>query len=411
MQAIPAANDLRIEFDAESWRLVSHELETETRLVEATPEGLVTHPVFRAARSLPGATIAPAQIVRVMLGWAPENEAWRLGLLLTDGSATVVDTTQMQWCELAAWPGELFEADPQRLRYAGQALARLLNRPFQLVPPSTPSRVPAIGTTPAPLDDIDADLDADDEDTPENTNLSNPTAQTAPPNIRHLVPEIEVADLPIMVTHWRLIPTATGVQWERLQRWWLFGIGRLVLIFALSVLFLVLSIGSLTRGIAAVEPTWLPNLGVAIGLVLVVALLQTLWTMLNSRMVAVDRFRGELYERGVLLPFIHWRIPFDQIEYILISQNAPRPMGRRQHREPMHTAQDIWLHAFDGQNFYTIIHFEDVEGRSWDWTTVRTHHRTHVRRNLQLAQYDTPAHHAASQIADIIGVPVYLDLV
>lgn len=411
MQAIPAANDLSIEYDAESWRLVSHELATETRLVEATPEGLETHPVFRAARSLPGATIAPAQVVRVMLGWAPENAAWRLGLLLTDSSGSVVDTTQMQWCELASWTVEFAEQDPQNLRYAGQALARLLNRPFQLVPPSTPSRVPVFGLDPE-LDEDDSFASDELDDTPENAHpvLGNTRANPTP-NTRHLMPEVEVMELPIAVSDWRLMPTATGVQWERLQRWWIFGALRLLLIFALSVLFLVLSIGSLTRGIAAVEPTWLPNLGLGIGLALSVILLLSLWQVLNARQVAVDRFRNEVYERGILVPFVNWRVPFDAVQYLLVSQTAPRPTGRRQHSDPMHTAQDVWVHVFDGNRFYAIINFEDVEGRSWDWQTVRTHHRTYVRRNLQLAQYDTPAHHAARQIADIIGVPVYLDLV
>lgn len=407
MQAIPAANDLSIEFDAESWRLVSHELATETRLVEATSEGLVAHPVFRAARALSGATIAPAQVVRVMLGWAPESAAWRLGILLNDGSNNLMDTTQMQWCELASWPGEPAEQDPQNLRYAGQALARLLNRPFQLVPPNTVSRVPALDQSSEGIDIQDIPDDYQ-EQTPERVQVTN--GQSAV-NMRHLVPEVELANLPIQVSDWRLMPTATGVEWERLRQWWVYNSLRIGLVFALSVLFLVLSIGSLTRGIAAVEPTWLPNLGVAIGLILILSLLQSVWQIVNARRVAVDGFRREIYERGALVPFVNWRVPFERVSYVLITQTPPRPMGRRQHAEPMHTSQDVWLHVYDGEAFYLVMNFEDVNGRSWDWATVRTHHRTHVRRNLQLAQYDTPAHHAARQIADIIGVPVYLDLV
>lgn len=403
MQAIAAANDLRIEFDADSWRLVSHELPTETTLVEATPEGLVTHPVFRAARALSSSTIVPAQIARVMLGWAPENAAWRLGLLITDGLGSVMDTTQMQWCELAAWPKQTIAPDTEELRYAGQMLARLLNRPFQFVQPSSTSRVAVFA---APVEDDNA---PDTPDQKDDTPQSRP--KPARPRAWQLAPEIETAALPIRINDWRLVGQATGARWERLRRWWLLNIGRLLLVFALGVLFLVLSVGSLTRGLAAVEPTWLPNVGIAIGVVLVLALLQLIWQLLNTQAVAVDSYQREVYEQGVLVPFVNWRVGFDAVEYVLVTQNKPNPQGRRQPTDPMNIAQDVWIHVYDGQRFYEVIALDGVEGRSWDWETVRTHHRTQVRRGLQLAQYDTPVHHAARQIADIIGVPVYLDLI
>jgi hypothetical protein len=77
----------------------------------------------------------------------------------------------------------------------------------------------------------------------------------------------------------------------------------------------------------------------------------------------------------------------------------------------MRIGQDVWLHVFDGEKFYLLSVLVGVEGKSWVWEIVRQHAHHPIRRRLQLAEYDTPAHHAALQIADRIGVPTYVDLV
>jgi hypothetical protein len=102
-------------------------------------------------------------------------------------------------------------------------------------------------------------------------------------------------------------------------------------------------------------------------------------------------------------------VPFSQIEYVLVSQSAPQSHGRRQKSEPMKISEDVWIHIFDGQAFHLIAELEGVEGRSWVWDMVKQHMQNPVRRPLELPEYDTPAHHAALQIANRIGVPVYVE--
>jgi hypothetical protein len=133
--------------------------------------------------------------------------------------------------------------------------------------------------------------------------------------------------------------------------------------------------------------------------------------MLSASAVVVDTLDRTIYNKGLVLPFINWRLTFDNLEYLLISQTPPQPQGRRRRTDPMGIAQEIWIHAFDGKNFFLIADLDTVEGKSWVWDAVRKHSHSHVRRGLQLAQYDTSAHHAALQIAEQIGVPIYLDLV
>ncbi len=401
MQIVPAANNLNIEFGPDTWRLVNTELSTPTTLLEATPEGMVTHPVFRAARSLPGATVAPAQIMRVMLGWAPESQAWRLGMLLVDVPASTFDTTQMQWCELAAWPDAIFTHQIDEVRLSGQALARLINRPFQFVERPGESRVPIFSPSAASppatsATDIDNGTEIPD----------NPETEEEP-----VLPEIELLNPPIRFSDWRFTRISSGLRWQRVRTWWAINIGRLTLFVVLGVLFFVLSIGSQTRGLAQVEPADLPDIGLLIGGVMILSLLHTLWQLLSATAVVIDQFQREVYGQGLIFRFIHWRVPFDHIEYVLISQSPPNAQGRRRREDPMRIAQDVWIHVYDGTEFHEVVNLGNVEGLSWTWDLVRTHGHAHVRRRLQLVQYDTPAHHAAQQIANLIDVPVYLDLV
>lgn len=409
-QAITAANHLHIEFDTQTWRLVSQELDNPTTLVEVTPNGLVTHPVFRAARSLPSATITPGQIMRVMLGWAPESRAWRLGLLLIEGGMTKLDTTQMQWCELASWPEGVYNGLMDDAKTAGQTLARLLNRPFHFVEPHSESRVPVFSgppTKPKNPGITDAHLrpmeTTEDEDRPTHET----EASSAP-----VVPvDIQPLPLPIRFEQWRLTRNATGLRWQRTKRWWWTHSFRIALFASLGGLFFLLGIGSRTRGLAETEPGALPTVGLGVGVLMLGLLLYALWQLMNASAVVVDSFKREVYSQGLLFPVVQWRVPFDQIQYVLISQSAPRPQGRARRDAPMRISQEAWLHVYDGADFHQLVELGEVEGESVYWDTVRTHSHTNVRRGLHLGEYNTPAHHAAQQIADIMEIPVYLDLV
>ncbi|NDJ85603.1 MAG: hypothetical protein GYB66_06935 [Chloroflexi bacterium] len=410
MQAIPAANYLNIEFGPDFWRLVSHELDTPTTLLDASPEGLLAHPVFRAARSLPSATIAPAQIIRIIMGWAPESQAWRLGLLLVDGSVTKIDTTQMQWCELAAW-AESEQPDVYQARLAGQALARLINRPFQFLEPHAETRV-SVFNPDSPEPPVETISLAEEIAAPDEEDDALDTAMDAADDTTNVtIPEIVPPDLPLRFAGWQLTRSSVGLRWRRTQSWWLFTLGKLLLFGVLGVLFLLLSIGSQTRGLAEVEPPQLTQIGVLVSIALLVSLVYTLWQLLSASAVVINTFEREVYSQGLLFPFIYWRVPFDRIQYLLVTQTPPQPQGRRRRTDPMQITQDFWLHVYDGADFHEIIDLPDVPGQSWTWDKVRTQGHSQVRRSLQLAHYDTPAHHASQQIAHLIGVPVYLDLV
>ncbi len=429
---VQASNFLTIQFTPDTWRLVSTELEVPTALVEAKPDGLIVHPVFVQARQLPSASLSPAQIMRIVLGWAPESRAWRLGMLLLDPSITQYDTAQMQWCELAEWPDDTFGGRVNGAKVAGQSLARLLNRPFQFVDPNTQPRVaafinsdqpeismsaeniarPAVQTHRFPAvystgDDIPSEIIPRPAIPELETFPTEPSVKDKPIELQY--PEVALAPLPLKFSHWKFAHTSVGVRWQRVQSWWVVNIGRVLLFGALCVLFLILGIGANTSGLADVEPTWLPTVGLLVGVLMLGSLIVTLWRMFNATSVLVDTHKKEVYNKGMVLPFVNWRVPFSQIEYVLVSQTAPQSQGRRSKTDPMKISMDTWIHVFDGQHFHQIADLEGVEGRSHVWDMVKRHMQNPNRRPLQLAEYDTPAHQAALQIANRIGVPVYVE--
>lgn len=398
---ISADNHLTIQFSADNWQLMSTELATPTTLIRATPEGLIAHPYFAEVRDLPSATLAPAQIARVVLGWAPESAAWRLGLLLMDSNATKVDTLSMQWCELAAW------SDPElatNVKPACQALARMVNRPFQLIEPDGETRVPAFSRMNT-AHQSEFSLSA-----------AEPVAETASVNALHTVPAedypvIPLMSLPIETDRWKLEHTADGVQWQRRSNWWMSYAGRIVIYTGVATLFILLGIGTQNNGFADVEPAWLPRVGLVIAGIIFLIIGWTVWQILSTSQVVIDTFKQEVYEKSVVLPFINWVVPFSEIDYVVLSQTQARPQGRRQRTDPMNIAQDVWIHIAQGDKFYEVVDLGNIEGRSLMWDNVRQHHHSAIRRSIELAEYDTPAHHAATHIAERVNVPFYLDII
>ena len=398
---ISADNHLNIQFSIDNWQLISTELTTPTTLITATPEGLITHPYFAEVRTLPSATLAPAQVARVVLGWAPETSAWRLGLLLIDSNATKMDTLSMQWCELAVW------ADPELMentKHACQALARVINRPFQLIEPDGETRVPAFARmSSAPRSEF---------------SLSNTVAEDVPQPSDELnevlaedYPVVPLMSLPLETLRWNLNLNADGVYWKRRSNWWLSYVGRILIYAVVAILFVLLGVGTQNNGFASVEPGWLPRIGLVIAGIIFLAILWTISQILRTSEVVVDTHKKEIYERSVLLPFVNWTVSFDKIDYVVLSQTQARPQGRRQRTDPMNIAQDVWLHIAQGDAFHEMVALGNVEGRSLMWDNVRRHHHNAIRRSVHLAEYDTPAHHAAFHIAERIGVPVYLDII
>jgi hypothetical protein len=324
-------------------------------------------------------------VARVVLGWAPESRNWHLGLMLAARPETNFHT---RWCGLASWPSGVAGEYMESAKRAGQVLARIIDRPFHLVPPAEPVRVAIDDTQP---------LQA--------------TVQIEAASVREAaLHAVQLKAPPLEFDEWTLVAVPRGLIWQRRGRWVMLSAARAIGLAVLSVLFLLLGIGAQTRGLADVKPSWLPWLGIAVAGALVAVAFANIGAMLAASDVMIDTARREVRRRSRLLGAVRWRLPFDSTAYVLVSQTPPRPEGHPRADEPMATAQEVWLHLYDGHRFWPVVELGRVEGRCQDWDNVRHRLKTPGRRALKLAYFDTPAHHAAQVMAQALNVDVWLDV-
>jgi hypothetical protein len=76
METIHAAHNLTIEFSPTTWRLVNgsrlpDQPNTRLALIEAQSLGLACAPAFARTRQLLSDRLAPADVARIVVGWAP----------------------------------------------------------------------------------------------------------------------------------------------------------------------------------------------------------------------------------------------------------------------------------------------------------------------------------------------------
>ncbi len=416
-QTIRAAHNLTIELAPAHWRLVNGARQDEhpAPLVDVDERGIACSPAFTRARKIPHAgRLNPPDVARVVVGWAPESRNWHLGLLL---AAQPESGNKPRWCGLASWP----TGDPvdfmAESRRAGQALAHLIDRPFHLIPPPqvAPPAPPVIAPaarTPVPAGPAAAapvGVGAIPAPSPADT---QPLGITAPvPAVPVVsVPEPLVQTPPFNFADTVLRQTARGYVWQQRRRW-LFGtVFRAVGLAVLVVLFLILSIGTQTSGMASVQPGWLPVLGLGVGVVLAFSSLHAVWNLLATSNVVIDTRRGEVRCRSRFLGRTRWRVPFGAVAYVLVSQAPAHSEGRKHKGDPVRIVQDVWLHVYDGRRFWPVAALERVEGESPNWEAVRVRQKQKGRRRLSLADYDTLAHHAARVMANAIGTDVWLDI-
>ncbi len=379
---IPAAHNLAIEIGPNIWRLINGTRSSVggAALVEVTAQGISYSPAFARARRLPPeGRLAPLDIARVVVGWAPETQSWHLGLLV---SAPDAGQSPWRWCGLASWRG--MEGDHEKeARRAAQALARLLDRPLHVVAPPRSSAPAAISAPAAPA----------------------VTPVRAPTRI-----EPALRALPLHFDEWSFVATRRGLVWRRRGDWVMVALMRSVGFLVMALVFVFLGVGTLTSGLAQVNPTWLPWLGLAVALMLFIMALRTFWQVIASTEVIVDTTRREVRARRRFMGGTRWRVPFDRVAYVLLSQTAPRPQGRKGKDGPMRVLQEVWLHLADGEHFWPVVALGPVEGISETWDEVRARLKQAGRRRVRLSELNTPAHHAAVHMARALGTPLWWDI-
>lgn len=403
MELIRAAHNLTIELSPTTWRLFNGSLKSDPpdaviALLEAREGHITCSPAFAKARRLPGdGQLSPEGVARIVVGWAPESGNWHLGLLLNGDPGA---GTKIRWCGLASWPSGPASESVTQAKLAGQSLARIIDRPFRLVPPR------GLGGT------------------LQRTQPLQPTDRMEPSDLSQAAVTLLAPQTPpFEFDGWRLVAGQQGYLWVRPDRWIVMAAAKVFGYLMLAVLFVFLGVKSQTSDLAAVNPGWLPWAGVIVGIVLAGLAVRLLWQLFTLADVLVNTTAREVICRSRLLGRTRWRVPFDAVRYVLVSQPPAHPEGlvRASKKQaepgeqpappPMRTTQDVWIHLYDGQVFRQVAALERVEGYSHHWPAAQSAQKVPGRRHLSAGDYDTPAHHAARLLATTLGADLWLDIV
>ena len=387
-QLIFANNNLAIQIAPQSWQLLmradSSDPDMLTPLVEASRAGLTCQPTFAQARSLPATFVPDQQIETVVVGWERKDGCWYLGLLF---SPDLAQARGGRWCGLARWSDPTGLIEFQSAELAGRGLADTLQRPFRLV---TDQLRPE--ATPATSDDSAVMTDE----------LSAAVVNTEAPRLT----EVQPLDAPVKMGDWTLARNENGLIWQHSTGWRNGMIVRVIFFAALALLFVALSLGGLSSLFAPVQPDWLPLVGLVVAAVLAI----------NAISHAMRLFMAGTVEFDQRLQMIRWQqprkgitrqVPFEKVQYVLLSYTVLRSEKMKGTTPPdafEHLTVEMWLHiARDIGDFIECGHIGPIEGRGVRQTEILP------RQPVDLAQMDTPLHHAARLIADLLNVQAFIE--
>lgn len=285
MSQISAGNNITIDMEPESWRLMVNSEGTPRVLVEVAPgQPLHYTPTFGNSRRLPDDGVLTADAVQqVVIGWSVSDESWHLGLVLESYLATQRGS---RWCELAAWPDTDATVFADLAQDAGQNLARIIARPFRVIPPQ----------------------------------IAKPAAPPPPPPL---------PSLPLQFGGWTLDwenGTGSPLHLRRTSNWRFGKVLRILWYTFWLAVYLVLSVATLTSGLALPNagtmlpnPALLPYLGLGVAVILVGMIVHLVYELLTNpdhvRVDSADHFVSVLHGDSE-----KWRIAASEAQSLYVTQ-------------------------------------------------------------------------------------------
>lgn len=312
MDRIPAGSNLSIDIQQHQWRLLRNGEGDEDVLLEAKPgQPLRYISTFGRQRRLPlSGALSLEDVDRVVLGWSNRNEAWHLGLMLKQDLS---ETRGSRWCGLVYWS----DADTSRYQdaaaRAGEALAQQLNLPFTLIPPSaatTAEGVPTVPTTIAPV------------------------------------------QLPLRLDQWTLQRTSpTTLEFVLSHAWGRARLLRVVWYIFWAAVFAILSMTTLTSGIALPQPEFLPYAGLVGAVFLVLLSIGTIINVITrTKHIQIDGASGTV--SGMRGSSARWTHNASQIKAVYATQVVSKAT-RRKRAQQVHYGE-INLLGIDGA-FHLLV--------------------------------------------------------
>ncbi len=229
-------------------------------------------------------------------------------------------------------------------------------------------------------------------------------------------------ELPLHLGGWTLRPISGGLQWAHTGVWSLGTIWRIMFRVAVGILFMVLSVFTLQSPYAAVQPEWLPVLGIVIGVGLIVGGLTLTMSLLRTEAVVIDTDKRQIRRHLDLTSDVVDVYGFDEIQAVVVTQVAQQKQ-RGRNGQPDTMTHEAWLHLLlheahqergkhrrlKPQDAYvTIGHIDVIDGE-----ITPEHFKDKSRRRmpqpLSPEVATTPAQKAALVLAQSIGAEAYID--
>ncbi len=243
MHTLRAAHNISIDLSPHTWRLYNGVQRPDqpgrrVALLEATTQQIRYTASFARARKLSRTALAPADVARVVVGWAPETNTWHLGLLL---AAQPESNFRVRWCSLASWPSGAAHDHMAAAKQAGQTLAQIIARPLHVItpqvepPPVHGDTQPMQATTPMDMPVSQA--------IPAQAPAAAPVPEVADPALAKK-PDLALASPPFAFEDWVLRRNPRGLAWTRRSRWVWMGVLRVVGLLVLAGFYLLLGVGS-----------------------------------------------------------------------------------------------------------------------------------------------------------------------
>ena len=374
MTRIAVSSNSLVDYSQDRWRLIKVDNPAEPKLVLEAKIGapLRFSGYFAVSRDLPeSGEILKADLGQVVLGWSSESASWQLGITLSPEISLARSSRWFEVLRFANADRDVFEETAAQL---GKALARTLDIPFV-------SSEQSIKEAPEP----------------------------------EPMPRVE---LPLELGMWRLQPASrkTGDEGElelKRHKRWLRGKLRQIAWYALwAAVYLWVSSATLTSdlglpiaGTLIPNPAWLPYLGIAVAVLLMLAILRQTWIILrepdsiviNPWEKTISAWRGE--QRL-------WRVNAGGVQSVYASE-VVKKRGRR------HTVfhGEINLHLLNGSFMPVLIDADkNTDGLLPGIDPVTDKNRADGVNVLEPAEVASLLQAAAVHIALSLGdLPVWYD--
>ena len=313
-----SANSL-VDYSSDRWRLIQVDDPAEPKLVVEAKSGLPFRysGYFAVSRDLPeSGEILQADLGQVVLGWSQESSSWQLGLTL---SPEISLARSSRWFELLRFTNADADAHEAAAIQLGAALADTLGIPFA----STATQ--AIEPVPAPE-------------------------------------PIALEPLPLDLGLWRLEPGKEGeLRLARKGRWLRAKQRQMAWYGLLTVVYFGVSLATLSSELALPiagtlipNPAWLPYLGIAVAVLLLLAIARLLLIILREpNAIIINPYEKTISAVRGQRQF--WKVNAGGVQSIYASE-----LVKKRGRKPTVFHGEINLHLLDGRFMPILVDKEKI---------------------------------------------------